>query len=231
MKEGSPVNEELTFNTKDSVPVNLDVAVSYGLDPKLVPSFYTKFQADHLEGFTHGFLRDTARNVVVAIGSEYTFDDVNGAKKEEFLDRIAKALNNRVSAYGVGIQQFGLIGALRPPQGLLEAVAAIQFFFPYIFRDAMRTARMDGIVMVAPQTKTATPETSLAKLIYWGMREDDPDRARHRMPATVMRWHQAVSACRGSLLTENASLAKIASPTSPNTCAIKRCRDGPKPCL
>lgn len=124
LKEGNPINEELTFNTKDSVPVNLDVAVSYGLDPKQVPAFYTKFRADRLESFTHGFLRDTARNVVVALGSEYTFDDINGGKKEEFLDRIAKELNTRVAGYGVSIQQFGLIGALRPPQGLLDAVAA-----------------------------------------------------------------------------------------------------------
>ena len=124
LKEGNPVNEELTFNTKDSVPVNLDVAVSYGLDAKQVPAFYTKFRADRLENFTHGYLRDTARNVVVSVGSEYTFDDINGGKKEEFLDRIAKELNNRVSGLGVNVQQFGLIGALRPPKELLDAVAA-----------------------------------------------------------------------------------------------------------
>lgn len=124
LREGNPVNEELTFNTKDSVPVNLDVAVSYGLEANQVPAFYTKFRADRIEVFTHGYLRDTARNVVVSIGSEYNFDDINGGKKEEFLDRIAKELNTRVSGFGVGIQQFGLIGALRPPQSLLDAVSA-----------------------------------------------------------------------------------------------------------
>lgn len=122
--EGNPINEELTFNTRDSVPVNLDVAVSYGLDPRQVPTFYTKFRADRIETFTHGYLRDTARNVVVAIGSEYNFDDINGAKKEEFLGRIVRELNARVSGFGVGIQQFGLIGALRPPSSLLDAVGA-----------------------------------------------------------------------------------------------------------
>ncbi|MBV8666618.1 MAG: prohibitin family protein [Burkholderiaceae bacterium] len=122
--EGNPVNEELSFNTKDSVPVNLDVAVSYGLDANQVPAFYTTFRADRIETFTHGFLRDAARNVVVAIGSEYTFDDVNGPKKEEFLDRIAKELDRRVGIYGVGIRQFGLVGSLRPPQSLLDAVSA-----------------------------------------------------------------------------------------------------------
>lgn len=124
LNEGNPMNEELTFNTKDSVPVTLDVAVSYALAADRVPEFYTKFRADHINSFTHGFLRDTARNVVVAVGSEYTFDDVNGPKKEEFLDNIAKKLDAKVSVYGIGIQQFGLIGSLRPPQALLEAVGA-----------------------------------------------------------------------------------------------------------
>ncbi|HEY5974664.1 MAG TPA: SPFH domain-containing protein [Geobacteraceae bacterium] len=122
--EGRPANEELTFNTKDSVPVNIDVAVSYLLEITKVPEFYTKFRADNIESFTHGYLRDTARNVVAAIGSEYSFDEVNGAKKEEFLERVAKELHQHVSPFGVNIQQFGLIGALRPPQSLLEAVNA-----------------------------------------------------------------------------------------------------------
>lgn len=124
VNEGSPSNEELTINTKDSVPVNLDVAVSYMLDSQRVPEFYTQFRADSISGFTHGYLRDTARNVVVAVGSEYTFDDINGAKKEEFLGRVSKELNARVQPLGVSVQQFGLVGALRPPQSLLEAVNA-----------------------------------------------------------------------------------------------------------
>lgn len=123
-REGNPLNEELTFNTKDSVPVNIDVAVSYLLDKAKVPDFYTKFRADRIETFTHGYLRDAARNVVVMLGSEYSFDEINGAKKEEFLNRVAKDLNEHVGPLGVSIQQFGLVGALRPPQALLEAVNA-----------------------------------------------------------------------------------------------------------
>lgn len=122
--EGKAVNEELTFNTKDSVPVNIDVAVSYQLEAARVPEFYTKFRADNIDSFTHGFLRDTTRNIVANIGSEYNFDDINGSKKEEFLQRVGKSLNENVHQYGVNIQQFGLIGSLRPPQALLEAVNA-----------------------------------------------------------------------------------------------------------
>ena len=143
--EGNPMNEELTFNTKDSVPVNLDVAVSYALDPAQVPAFYTKFRADRIESFTHGYLRDTARNVVVAIGSEYNFDDINGSRKEEFLDRVAKEVNARVIGFGVAIQQFGLIGALRPPQALLEAVSA-------------KTRAIQDSIRTENEVRTATAE-------------------------------------------------------------------------
>jgi len=123
-KEGNPINEELTFNTSDSVPVNMDVAVSYQLDAARVPDFYTKFRSDRIETFTHGFLRDTTRNIVAKLGSEYTFDEINGTKKEAFLGRVAKELHEEVKVYGVSIQQFGLIGSLRPPQDLLIAVSA-----------------------------------------------------------------------------------------------------------
>ncbi|UTH74607.1 prohibitin family protein [Chromobacterium sp. IIBBL 290-4] len=122
--EGSPSNEELSFNTKDAVPVTIDVAVSYLLDARKVPEFYTRFRADDISNWTHGYLRDTARNIVVAIGSEYSFDDVNGVKKEEFLSRVAAELNRRTQPIGVSIQQFGLVGALRPPPELANAVNA-----------------------------------------------------------------------------------------------------------
>lgn len=123
-REGTPANEELTFNTKDSVPVSLDVAVAYILDAGKVPDFYTQFRADRIETFTHGYLRDAARNSVVNVGSEYSFDEINGPKKEEFLTRVTENLNRSLSAIGVSIRQFGLVGALRPPAELAAAVNA-----------------------------------------------------------------------------------------------------------
>lgn len=104
VNEGHALNEELTFNTKDAVPVNVDVAVSYQLDRDKVPDFYTNFRADRIDSFTHGYLRDTARNVIVAIGSEYSFDDVNGARKEEFVSRLTRELDARLMPLGVSIK-------------------------------------------------------------------------------------------------------------------------------
>ena len=158
LKEGSPLNEELTFNTKDSVPVNIDVAVSYILDINKVPEFYTKFRADKIETFTHGYLRDTARNIVVAVGSEYTFDDINGSKKEEFLNRVTKELNTHINPLGISIQQFGLVGALRPPQTLLDAVNAKT----KAIQDAIRTENEVRAAEAEAKKKVAIAEGEAA---------------------------------------------------------------------
>ena len=195
LHEGNPQNEELTFNTKDSVPVNLDVAVSYSLDPNQVPAFYTKFRADRLETFTHGYLRDTARNVVVSIGSEYNFDDINGVKKEEFLDRIAREMNTRVAAFGVSIQQFGIIGALRPPQALLEAVSAKTRAIQDSIRteNEVRTAQAEAKKRVAIAEGEAAANRALLlsldpKLVEWEKLklEHEAIQKWNGVPPTVM---------------------------------------------
>jgi len=53
---------------------------------------------------------------VTRIGGEYTFEALNGEKKEEFLVRVEKSINDVVLQYGVAVKQFSSIGALRRPR-------------------------------------------------------------------------------------------------------------------
>ncbi|WP_055325755.1 prohibitin family protein [Ralstonia solanacearum] len=158
INEGHSLNEELTFNTKDAVPVNVDVAVSYQLDRNKVPEFYTNFRADRIDSFTHGYLRDTARNVIVALGSEYNFDDVNGARKEEFVLRLTKELDARLTPLGVSIKQFGIVGSLRPPRTLLDAVSAKT----KAIQDAIRTENEVRSAQAEAKKKVAIAEGEAA---------------------------------------------------------------------
>lgn len=122
--EGNPVNEEITFNTKDQIRVEMDCSLNYTLSADKVPDFYVQFRADNISSFTHGYLRDVARNAVTGLGGEYLFEDLNGTRKEEFLKRVEAEINKAVTAYGVQIKQFAAIGALRPPEAIQNAVIA-----------------------------------------------------------------------------------------------------------
>ena len=122
--EGNPTDESITFQTKDNVPCNIDVSVNYTLLEHKVPEFYTKFRADKIGMFTHGFMRDAARNAATQIGSEYDFDSINGSKKEEFLSRLNLFLIKSVADYGVQVSGINLIGAIRVPDNLKQAINA-----------------------------------------------------------------------------------------------------------
>ncbi len=122
--EGRAVNEEITFNSKEGLIIGGDISLSYQLDPKMVPHFYVKFRSDDLNTFTHGFLRNVARDHFNEVGSQYAVDDIYGPKKEEFLKSIRDRINKEVGTFGVHIEQFGFIGAPRLPQGVVEALNA-----------------------------------------------------------------------------------------------------------
>ena len=172
--EGNPANEEITFNTRDSTPVSVDVAVSYLLDPQRVPEFYTKFRADRIETFTHGFMRDATRNVLTDVGSEYNFDDINGVKKEEFIQKAQDALNRRFTPVGISIQQFGIVGSLRPPRALLDAISAKNTAIQAAIRteNELRQATAEAKKRVAIAEGEASANRALAsslddKLLEW----------------------------------------------------------------
>lgn len=122
--EGSPTNEEINFNTKEGLVVSGDISLSYQLVSQMVPQFYVKFRSDDLEHFTHGFLRNIARDAFNECGSKYNVEDIYGAKKEEFLKEVRASVNSQVKSYGVQIEQFGFIGALRIPSSVKQALDA-----------------------------------------------------------------------------------------------------------
>lgn len=100
------------FNIKDVVFVNVDVVVLYQFDCEKVLVFYINFCVDCIEMFMYGYLCDIVCNVIVVIGFEYNFDDVNGGKKEEFVVWLINELDVWFVLLGVLIKQFGIVGLL-----------------------------------------------------------------------------------------------------------------------
>lgn len=121
--EGHPTNEEITFTNADQMQIAVDVSIAYQLDPNKVPAFYAKFRADSLDSFTHGFLRNLAREKFDTAAGRYRIEQIMG-DNASFLAEVRKNLQNDLDPYGINISQFGLIGAPRPPQGVIDAINA-----------------------------------------------------------------------------------------------------------
>jgi regulator of protease activity HflC (stomatin/prohibitin superfamily) len=122
--EGSPQNEEISFNSKEGLNFTADVSLAYALDTRGVPAFYVKFRSDDLRQFTHGFLRNIARDAFNEEAAGYTAEELYAEKKEIFLKAVRERVNVQMSPIGVRIEQFGFIGPPRPPESVAQAINA-----------------------------------------------------------------------------------------------------------
>lgn len=116
--------ERMIFNSKEGMLVSADVSLSYQLIADKVPSFYVKFRSDDLDKFTHGFLRNVARDAFNETAATYVVDDIYGPKKEEILGKVRERINALVTPFGVQIQQLGFIGAPTLPESVVAALNA-----------------------------------------------------------------------------------------------------------
>lgn len=122
--EGSRTNEEMSFSSKEGLIISSDVSLSYSLLPNKVPDFYVKFRSDDLNVFTHGFLRNVARDAFNETSVKFSVEELYGTSKEEFLTTVKARVNKEVAAYGVQLEQFGIIGAMRLPDSVTGAINA-----------------------------------------------------------------------------------------------------------
>jgi regulator of protease activity HflC (stomatin/prohibitin superfamily) len=124
VNEGHPLNEEMGFNSKEGMEIFADVSLSYAIEPSRVPDFYVKYRVNDLDRFTHGILRDIVRNSLNEVASTYTVEDIYGEKKAAFLGLVEQQIQGKIANVGVGVQQFGFIGAPRVPAVIAQAITA-----------------------------------------------------------------------------------------------------------
>lgn len=122
---GGPENESITFTTGKSVAINADISLSFQLEPEHIPAFYVMFRSDDIANFAYGFLHNVTRDAMMEVGGHYTVEDVMG-NNEKFLHEVRDRIQAQVGPIGVKIQQFGFIGAPRPPQEIIQAINAAQ---------------------------------------------------------------------------------------------------------
>jgi regulator of protease activity HflC (stomatin/prohibitin superfamily) len=124
LNEGRAADESMSFNSKEGMEIYSDVSLSYSIEPKRVPDFYVKYRVTDLDQFTRGILRDIVRNSLNEVSSTYTVEQIYGEHKAAFLDEVQRRIQMQLDPVGVGLQQFGFIGAPRVPAVIANAITA-----------------------------------------------------------------------------------------------------------
>jgi regulator of protease activity HflC (stomatin/prohibitin superfamily) len=116
--------EALSFNSAEGLTISGDISLSYQLLAERVPSFYVKFRSDKLDAFTHGFLRNVARDQFNEVAGRYPVEDLYGPKKEQYLQEVRSRTNAQLAEIGVRIEQLGFVGAPRLPEPVIHRINA-----------------------------------------------------------------------------------------------------------
>lgn len=120
--EGHPVDESISFNSREGMEIKGDFALSYAIEQSKTPDFYVKYRITDLEKFTHGQLRDIVRQSLNEVGATYTIEDIYSEKKGIFQREVETKIASKVNIVGVSISNFGFIAAPGLPQQIQTAI-------------------------------------------------------------------------------------------------------------
>lgn len=120
--EGSENNEEITFQTKNGLSVDLDVGISFTIVEDEVAKVFQTYRKG-IEEITDGELRNNVRDLFHQYGSYYDLDSLMSGGKTSLFDSVEVALYREVIVHGIEIEDLYMIN-MRPPNSVLEALNA-----------------------------------------------------------------------------------------------------------
>lgn len=118
--EGDKEDQSITANSKEGVPVNIDVSISYTLEPLKVPDIYVKYRSS-IENIQKTYLRQSVRQEIQNVFGSYSVEEIYGPKKQEMASLIQAALLNGVGKDGFNFQQF-TINEVRLPGNIMVSI-------------------------------------------------------------------------------------------------------------
>lgn len=100
LREGSPANEEISFNCKGGAAIAADVSMSGKFKIEKIPFVFVKFRAEP-RVIAHGYLRNEVRDALQRVAATYDPMDIIGEKRGEFLDLVKKEVEQRTGDWWV----------------------------------------------------------------------------------------------------------------------------------
>jgi len=120
--EGTEYNDEINVNSIEGQPISCDVSLSFEIDPQKVPFLYSSFRSS-INLITHGFVKQTIRQVMQEIVGHTEIVNFLGKDKAAVVTAIQEDLQKRLGQYGFVIKQFTM-NEIRAPESIVTAIEA-----------------------------------------------------------------------------------------------------------
>lgn len=120
VREGSPTDESMSFQTVEGMSVSADVGITYSVRPEKVSVVFQKYRKQ-MDEITDIYLRNMVRDAFVHLASTKPVEDVYGMGKAKLLADVEERVRKQVGEL-FEIERIYLVGDLRLPDQVTTAL-------------------------------------------------------------------------------------------------------------
>lgn len=120
--EGSPGDDSITITSSEGLAINMDVSMSFTVEPTKVPTIYSKYRKD-LQHIESTFFRQSIREALQETCAKYTAQQLYSDKRESSRQEVQVLLTRKFVDDGFNITQF-TINETRVPHEVEDAIKA-----------------------------------------------------------------------------------------------------------
>jgi regulator of protease activity HflC (stomatin/prohibitin superfamily) len=121
--EGSANNEEFTFQTKEGMECSMDMGLAMHFNPDEISTMFQTYHKgeEEIRGIV---VRNTLRSALNKVASGMPVEFVYGEGKSTLIDSVTNLAIRELSGTGIEIDKLYLIGSIRIPQSVIDALNA-----------------------------------------------------------------------------------------------------------
>jgi regulator of protease activity HflC (stomatin/prohibitin superfamily) len=171
--EGSPDNEEFTFQTGEGLTCGVDLGISLHFDKNKVSKMFQQYRKgpDEIRGVV---VRNAIRDALNKVSSTMPIESVYGERKAELFEKVQSIVSTQLDPSGIIIDKISIVGSIRLPEpiqiALNSKVAATQHSLKV--ENELRSARAEAQKTVAKAEGEAKANEVVAnsvndKIITW----------------------------------------------------------------
>jgi regulator of protease activity HflC (stomatin/prohibitin superfamily) len=120
--EGSPVDESITFSSKEGASVNADVGIAFHIDPAMAPKLYARFRQPNLAILANTYIRNAVREAFNETASSMQVQEIYGPKKNQLVLDVIKKVKDVLVPEGIVTDQLTINGTLRLPENVVQSI-------------------------------------------------------------------------------------------------------------
>lgn len=120
--DGAEEDQSITVTSVEGLPISIDLAFSFTLDPAKVPAIYEKWRLN-VDLIEHLFIRQTIREASQDTFAQYTAQQLYSDKKETARAEVEAFLVKKLTPHGFIPTQLTL-NRIDPPQSVIAAINA-----------------------------------------------------------------------------------------------------------